>query len=632
MSLFTELKRRNVFRVGIAYLALAWLVTEVASTLFPTFGIPDWGLRFLVLVLAFGFMAALIFSWVYEITPEGLKREKDVVRDASITHLTAKRLDLFTIGLIVVALVFILADRMWLTPRLMEQPAVSGKLATDTVQTPEPQPVDPDHPANSVAILPFDDLSPHGDQGWFSDGLTEEIINSLAQLPELKVTARTSAFHFKDLDLPIPEIAATLGVAHVVEGSVRRAGDRMRVTAQLIKAEDGFHLWSETYDRDTDDVFAVQEDIAVNIATALDIYLDEERREEMFQIGTRNVQAYEAYLRGQQLYNNWHLTYTGDSIWEAQRWFERALKHDPEFAHAHFLHSDAYFHYDDGQIELPPDADPGLTPEAALEFALLDFDRAIEFAHNEELRVLYQAERTLISDDWSGFRSVLNELGTIRETSTNPIFARAHQSDTAFALLGRAGIESNYRHFKKILDRSPLDPSPWYFAATSAMGLGKYDEALEFSKQLDRTDAASKDWIRFLLQMQTGRYEEYLNDPDTIVRSGRPLALALAGRRDEARAQAAEDLQQEDNALRCTGTCNFFLTVALRELGQAEQASKRLQLRDASRYYSTVWLTSFVSDWGGRLVWDLEWTPNFAARLAELGVELGQYKFPQPAE
>ena len=132
MSLYSELKRRNVFRVAIAYLALAWLVTEVASTLFPTFGIPDWGLRFLVIVFALGFVPTLIISWVYEITPEGLKREKDVVRDASITHLTAKRLDMFTIGLIVVALAFILADRLWLSPRLTEQSAASAEVVTDT--------------------------------------------------------------------------------------------------------------------------------------------------------------------------------------------------------------------------------------------------------------------------------------------------------------------------------------------------------------------------------------------------------------------------------------------------------------------------------------------------------------------
>ncbi len=155
MSLYNELKRRNVFRVAIAYLALAWLVTEVAGTLFPAFGIPDWGVRFIVILFALGLVPALIISWVYELTPEGLKREKDVVHDASITHLTAKRLDVFTIGLIVVAFAFILADRFWLSPRHVEQSAPPAAVVTDTVQTAGSEPAEPQYPLNSIAVLPF---------------------------------------------------------------------------------------------------------------------------------------------------------------------------------------------------------------------------------------------------------------------------------------------------------------------------------------------------------------------------------------------------------------------------------------------------------------------------------------------
>ena len=636
MSLYHELKRRNVFRVGIAYLALAWLLTEVSGTLFPAFGIPDWGVRFVVIVFALGFVPALIISCVYEFTPEGIKREKDVVRDASITRLTAKRLDGFTIGLIVVALAFLLADRFWLSPRHAEQIAAPAAVVTDNGQTSKPEPTEPQYPSNSIAVLAFDDLSPDGDQGWFSDGLTEEIINSLAQLPELKVTARISAFHFKGLDLPIPEIAATLGVAHVVEGSVRRAGERMRVTAQLIKADDGFHLWSETYDRGTDDVFAVQEDIAVKIAAALDIYLDEARREKMFQTGTRNVQAYEAYLRGQQLYSEWHTNFGERGlIWESQRWFERALEHDPEFAQAHFDHGDAYLHYANGYDEPPPDADAGLTPETAFELALQDFDRAIEFAHNEELRVLYQAERTLISDDWSGFRSLLDKLGTIRETSTSPIFTQSNQSDTAFALLGRTGIESNYRYCKRRLERNPLDASLYYLAAMSAMGLGEYNEALEFIQQRERfwsTGTESNVWLRNVFAAQTGRYDEFLSIPDTPLRGGKALVLALAGRRDEARSLIEEYLQEEVPANRGKLDYFFLLARALQELGETERAAKLIRVIDTLPGNSPMFLTLLVSDWGGRLTWDLEWTPNFAARLAEMGVELEPYEFPPPAE
>ena len=173
MSLYHELKRRNVFRVAIAYLALAWLLIEVSGTLFPAFGVPDWGVRLVVIVFALGFAPALIISWVYELTPEGLKREKDVVRDASITYLTAKRLDVFTIGLIVVALAFILADRLWLNPRHVEQMAAPVEAVTDSVQISGPELTEPQYPPNSIAVLPFINMSSDAEQEYFSDGISE---------------------------------------------------------------------------------------------------------------------------------------------------------------------------------------------------------------------------------------------------------------------------------------------------------------------------------------------------------------------------------------------------------------------------------------------------------------------------
>jgi len=256
MSLYHELKRRNVFRVTIAYLALAWLVTEVAGTLFPVFGIPDWGVRFVVIVFALGFVPAVIISWVYELTPEGIKREQDVVRDASITHLTARRLDVFTIGLIVVALAFLLADRFWLNSTHMEQLA------------PEIQ-----YPSNSIAVLPFVNMSDDADNEYFSDGISEELLNLLAKIPELRVIARTSSFAYKGKDVNIAHMAAELNVGHILEGSVRKAGNQVRITAQLIRASDSSHLWSETYDRTLDNIFAIQDEIAAAVVGQLKITL-----------------------------------------------------------------------------------------------------------------------------------------------------------------------------------------------------------------------------------------------------------------------------------------------------------------------------------------------------------------------
>jgi TolB-like protein/Tfp pilus assembly protein PilF len=270
LSLFNELKRRNVIRVTIAYLALAWLLIEVAGTLFPVFGIPVWGVRLIVIILALGFIPALIFSWAYEITPEGVKREKDVVRDASITHLTTKRLDGITIGLIIIALAFILVDRFWLTPRLTAQSAIPVEVVTDQEQIAETEPL---YSPNSIAVLPFVNMSDDPGNEYFSDGITEELLNLLSKIQGLRVIARTSSFAYKGKDVKISEIARELDVGHILEGSVRKAGNQVRITAQLIRTSDSSHLWSETFDRNLDNIFTIQDEIASTVVKQLKVTL-----------------------------------------------------------------------------------------------------------------------------------------------------------------------------------------------------------------------------------------------------------------------------------------------------------------------------------------------------------------------
>ena len=331
MSLFTELKRRNVIRVAIAYIAGAWLLTEVSGTLFPVFGIPDWGVRFVVIVLALGFLPALIISWAYELTPEGLKREKDVVRDTSITHITAKRLDGITIGLIVVALAFILADRLWLSPRLAGQSAVSAEVVTDPVQTPEPQLPEPDYPTNSVAVLPFANMSAGEDTAYFSDGLADTLLHMLAQVPGLRVPARTSSFKFRDYTGDISEVGDTLQVGAVLEGSVQLYGEKVRVTTQLIDTRTGYHLWSGNYDQNLSDIFAVQDTIASEVVSALRLTLLDETQERLDQTRSDNVEAYTEYLLGiDNLYPN-----TTESLERAAVHMQKAIELDPEYADAH---------------------------------------------------------------------------------------------------------------------------------------------------------------------------------------------------------------------------------------------------------------------------------------------------------
>ena len=303
MSLYHELKRRNVIRVAIAYLALAWLVTEVAGTLFPAFGIPDWGIRFLVIVFALGFVPALIISWAYEITPEGLKREQEVVRDASISHLTAKRLDWITIGLMVAVLAFIVADRFWMSPRHPEQSAVPVEVVTDHEPTSEPEATESQYPPNSIAVLPFANRSANPDDAYFVDGIHDDLLTHISKIGAIKTISRTSVMQYRGSSKPIPEIAAELGVATVLEGGVQRAGDQIRINVQLIDASTDEHLWAEIYDRQllATNIFAIQSEIAeAHSGGTLQTTLSPREQQRNRLVPTESFAAYEAYLVGKQ--------------------------------------------------------------------------------------------------------------------------------------------------------------------------------------------------------------------------------------------------------------------------------------------------------------------------------------------
>jgi len=321
--LFSELKRRNVFRVAVAYLAAAWLLTEVAGTLFPAFGIPDWGVRFVVAVLALGFLPTLVFSWVYELTPDGLKLEKEVVRETSFSRQAARRLDGITIGLVVLALAFITVDRLWLSSNL------AGPDAALKETVAQPAEVDDDlrnESAPSIAVLPFVNMSSELEQEYFSDGISEELLNLLSNIPGLRVAARTSSFSFKGKDVEIPEIARRLRVTHVLEGSVRKADSQVRITAQLIKADDGYHLWSESFDRQLDDIFAIQDEIARAVVDALKLTLlgDAPRADAI------DPEAYVLYLQAENVGN--HLT--EEALEQSNAMLERVLAIAPDYARA----------------------------------------------------------------------------------------------------------------------------------------------------------------------------------------------------------------------------------------------------------------------------------------------------------
>ena len=325
MNLIRELKRRNVFRMAGLYLVGAWLLVQIASTLFPAFGVPGWALRALVIVLALGFTPALVFAWLYEFTPGGLKRDADVSPETSIAPQTARRMDRIIIAALILALVYFGFDKFVLSPRR----AATAVTAQPTQAKPA-APV-PSSDRKSIAVLAFINMSADRDNEYFSDGIAEEILNSLAKVKGLKVAGRTSSFSFKGKNQDLREIGRVLGVAHILEGSVRKQGDKVRVTAQLIRSEDGIHLWSETYDGDLKDVFALQESIARAITGELKVVLQGKQATRLVDTGTGNPEAYALYLQATSIFNR----RDGDHFPEAIAALEAATRLDPKYARAY---------------------------------------------------------------------------------------------------------------------------------------------------------------------------------------------------------------------------------------------------------------------------------------------------------
>ncbi len=341
MSFLAELKRRNVIRMAGLYLVVAWLLVQVAETVLPAFDVPGWVLRAIIIVLALGFVPALVFSWIYELTPEGLKRDSEVTAAQSIAAQTGRRMDrLIFVGL--VALIAVIAvDRFWpRQPVGVDQPVVARLQTSATSEgartataadatrgeSDVPSALAPD--PGSIAVLPFVNMSADKDNEYFSDGISEELLNVLVKVEGLSVASRTSSFAYKGRELSAAAIGSELKVAHVLEGSVRKSGNRVRITAQLIDASSDRHLWSETYDRDLTDIFAIQDEIANAIVAALRETLGERATTAAVAVraDTDNVDAYQRYLKARELF----LSRT--RLDESVGLFEQVVALDPAFA------------------------------------------------------------------------------------------------------------------------------------------------------------------------------------------------------------------------------------------------------------------------------------------------------------
>jgi TolB-like protein len=629
MSFFKELKRRNVVRVGIAYAVTTWLLIQVTDIVFPRIGLPDSAVTLVIALLGIGFIPALILAWAFEMTPDGIKLEKDVDREKSITPQTGKRLDRMIIAGLAIIIIAMGVERYWFAG---QDDTESTALASNPESRAEPS-VSPPPPEisedqvgeaasnrQSVAVLPFDAMSSGEDDGYFADGLTEEILNSLARLPELLVTARTSSFHFKNKNLPIPEIAKTLGVAHVVEGSVRRSGERVRITAQLIRAEDGFHLWSNTYDRTLEDVFAVQEDIAASIAETLDVVLNDDKRKAMRRAGIGNVEAFIAYQKGMELMAQAHsLSDPLDLLPEANQYFDQALAIVPTITDAQLERTDLFGHiiYNNAT---------GISEftlaelEAALAEIQTGLSQAARFAQSEAQRAYLEAERAEFSDNWSSIPSRLD---------------LAFNSEECFAvnwvssLAAVFGWSSQVTTFYKQLMR--CDPVSGIYVALGgqfSIWAGQAEQAIEFTSNYLQT-VGFNPWVddtHFFALLASGRYRNhpgiYDSNPEgsyfQLPRS--ILVHAMNNETTKAREREIFELSQKESTADDT-----MLLLVEASLGNREAANAHASKMD-SRFAGPFILAEAVKTCLCGAPFDLEATPNFKARIEEAG-----FNWPPPS-
>ena len=623
-SFFEELKRRNVIRVGAAYLVASWLVVQLVETIFPAFGFGDGAVRIAVLIMGIGAIPVLILAWAFEITPEGVKRENQVDRSQSITGQTGQKLNRAFIILLIASLGFFAVDKFVLAPERVKaelaqarqegatQAAEAAQALNNSGLDPAASPVK----SQSVAVLPFVAMSRGEDDEYFADGLTEEILNALAQLPELLVTARTSAFFFKGKDVPVQEIAETLGVRHIVEGSVRRDQGRLRVTAQLIRASDGFHLWSETFDRNSADSFAVQTDVAEKIALALNVVLDEKKRAQMRDAGVGEPGAYIAYQKGLELAS---LAHASDDILSylarANIFFEKAFTLAPNFSDAYMWHADYYTHIlmeSDGEAPLPDitAADIAAAPIAMAK----DLDNALRTAPDEGRKANLEFDRALLTGNWRGLLPLADRALAQPGCPTG-------QWLTFTALFGRAaeGLDD----FGRELECDPLVVTARRQQVASAIWMEEPGRAVELAEQgmefvtSDTRESLVIAHIEALIA--AGRLDEAQAIVNNNLRSQLAIArfrIALAAARGDSAAGHAR--LEESATVVPANSIEAFIARAM--LGDREMINRRASEVDA-RPVGYIFLLEAIYQCYCGAPFDLEATPNFAAKLKEAGLQ-----------
>jgi len=446
-SFFAELARRNVLRAGALYAGAIWALAQGIAQLGPSFGMPDWGTRWFVIAGVIGFPFWLAFAWFYEFTPEGLKRESQIDPTDSITAHTGKKLDRWIIAIMAIAIVLLLTNTfVWHKGAGLSAGAETAPIAE-----------------HSIAVLPFVNMSDEKSNEYFSDGISEELLNLLAKIPQLQVTARTSSFSFKGKDVAIPEIARTLHVANVLEGSVRKSGNSVRITAQLIRAGSDSHLWSQTYDRKLDDIFAIQDEIAADVVKQLQVTLLGAAPKTR----TTDPEAYALYLQAVQLGRQ----FAPEAFRQSDALYRKVLVIDPHYAPAWAGLAENLNH----------EADQGLLT---------------------------------IKEGYARSREAATKALAI-----DPEYAPAHARLGWIVVLGDNDLAGGAKHFQRALALDPSDLDVLRNSAVLLAALGRLDEALALDEAVVRRDPLNLS-ARFNLgmdQRQAGRLDDAIASFRTVL-------------------------------------------------------------------------------------------------------------------
>jgi TolB-like protein/Tfp pilus assembly protein PilF len=530
VSFFEELKRRNVFKVGIAYLVGAWLLIQFSDILLDNMEAPAWVLQAIMLVLFIGFLVTLFVAWAYELTPEGLKPENQVDRSQSITPQTGRKLNSAILVLMALAIAYLLFDKFTgsdpFSQDVVQQTAVSGE---------EKRALTPNFSRQSIAVLPFDNRSNREEDQFFTDGIHDDLLTTIARIGSMKVISRTSVMEYKNTTKKLPEIARELGVAHILEGGIQRSGDQVRINVQLIDAQTDEHLWAEIFDREltAENLFAIQSEISQKIAEALETTLSPEETARINRMPTQNLDAYDAYLRGKQLL----ATRRTEDIEAATKQFQRAVELDSDFALAwvgvadshDLLHSyadqgpEAFTAIRQEAIDRALALEPGLG-EAYTSLGALHFDRYRQSASEQELAAAETAFRRSIelSPNYAtAYHWYSNSIGgdPLRSRERLELALKAVELDPRSLIIG-TNLAGEYRNqglfsraqqqARKLIEMSPDFPSSYHLMVDHHLwDTGQIAKALANAEKLLEIDARNTDARRHQIEVyvEVGDFE-----------------------------------------------------------------------------------------------------------------------------